>query len=148
MLYQLHEIQRAFLDPMASLADAISKADSHPSRPLAYLPFANRISAGYELIVRLGKAYEKPEFGLHSTVVEGQEVPGLQRTILDKPFCKLLHFERVFPEDHPARNAKAPNVLLVAPLSGHHATLLRDTARQLIQSSNLYITDWVNARDV
>ena len=151
MLYQMHELQRAVLNPMTAFASAGAKMFSSPHSPLAYMPFANRLAAGYELFYRLGKAYEKPEFGLHSTTVEGSngstEVPILQRVEIEKPFCRLLHFQRFFPPEMIKRRAD-PKVLLVAPLSGHHSTLLRDTVRQLIGAHDVYITDWVDARMV
>jgi poly(3-hydroxybutyrate) depolymerase len=108
------------------------------------MPFANRVAAGYELFFRLGKEYRKPEFGLTETVVDGITVAVREEVTVDKPFCRLLHFKRELPK----RRAKDPVVLLVAPLSGHHSTLLRDTVRQLITAHEVYITDWRDARMV
>ncbi len=147
MLYQLHELQRAVLNRMTDFASAGAKMFSSPHSPMAYMPFANRLAAGYELFFRLGKKYEKPEFGLHSTTVDGVEVPILENVEIDNPFCKLLHFKRFFAPEMLKRPAD-PKVLLVAPLSGHHSTLLRDTVRQLIAAHDVYITDWVDARMV
>jgi poly(3-hydroxybutyrate) depolymerase len=144
MLYQLHELQRAFLNPMTSFAEASAKAFTDPYSPLSYMPFANRFAAGYELFFRLGKEYRKPPFGLTSTLVDGETVQVKEEVTLDLPFCRLLHFKRAITK----RRAKDPVVLLVAPLSGHHSTLLRDTVRQLIQSHEVYITDWRDARMV
>jgi poly(3-hydroxybutyrate) depolymerase len=144
MLYQLHEMQRAFLNPMTTFAEASAKAFSDPQSPLSYMPFANRVAAGYELFFRLGKEYRKPEFGLTETVVDGITVAVREEVTVDKPFCRLLHFKRELPK----RRAKDPVVLLVAPLSGHHSTLLRDTVRQLITAHEVYITDWRDARMV
>ena len=144
MLYQLHEMQRALLNPMTTFAEASAKAFSDPQSPFSYMPFANRMAAGYELFFRLGKDYQKPEFGLTETTVDGHTVSVTEEVALDLPFCRLLHFKR----DLPKRRAKDPVVLLVAPLSGHHSTLLRDTARQLITAQEVYITDWRDARMV
>jgi poly(3-hydroxybutyrate) depolymerase len=144
MLYQLHELQRAFLNPMTAFAEAGAKAFSDPHSPLAYFPFASRLAAGYELFYRLGKEYEKPEFGVHTTTVDGKEVPVLQKVVLEKPFCRLLHFERYIS----SKRAADPVVLVFAPLSGHHSSLLRDTVRQLLHSHDVYLTDWVDARMV
>jgi poly(3-hydroxybutyrate) depolymerase len=144
MLYQLHEMQRALLNPMTTFAEAGAKAFSDPQSPLSYMPFANRMAAGYELFFRLGKEYQKPEFGLTETSVDGHPVSVSEQVALDLPFCRLLHFKR----DLPKRRAKDPVVLLVAPLSGHHSTLLRDTVRQLITAHEVYITDWRDARMV
>ncbi len=147
MLYQLHELQRAVLNPMTAFAAAGAQMFSSPHSPLSYFPFANRMAAGYELFYRINKVYEKPEFGLHSTFVDGIEIPVLQKVEVDKPFCRLLHFERFFPRELADRPAD-PKVLLVAPLSGHHSTLLRDTVRQLIVAHDVYVTDWADGRMV
>ena len=147
MLYQIHEMQRAWLNPMTAFAAAGAQMFSNPNSPLSYMPFANRMAAGYELFYRMSKDYEKPEFGLRTTTVDGVEVPVMERVEIEKPFCRLLHFERFFTQEMMGRPAD-PVVLLVAPLSGHHATLLRDTARQLITEHDVYITDWTDARMV
>lgn len=147
MLYQLHEAGRAVLNPMSSWADAMSQLYANPYSPMAYVPFASRISAGFELMYRLGKEYEKPAFGLASTHVETVEVPVHQRAVIENPFCRLIHFERSLP-DSLAHRRKDPVVLVFAPLSGHHSTLLRDTVRGLLPDHNVYITDWVDARMV
>ena len=147
MLYQLHEMQRAALNPLTAFAAAGAQMFSDPQSPLSYMPFANRMAAGYELFYRINKDYEKPAFGLHATTVDGTEVPVLERVVADKPFCRLLRFERFFPQELASRPAD-PKVLLVAPLSGHHATLLRDTVRQLITANDVYVTDWSDGRMV
>jgi poly(3-hydroxybutyrate) depolymerase len=147
MLYQMHEAGRAVLNPVSSWADSMSQLYSNPYSPFAYIPFAKRVSAGFELVHRLGKEYEKPAFGLASTRIDGIEVPVIERVVLDKPFCKLLRFERALPAELAGR-ADDPVMLVFAPLSGHHATLLRDTVRALLPDHDVYITDWVDARMV
>ncbi len=145
MLYKIHELQRSFLTPMAAFAELSARAFAEG--PLAVLPFAERAAAGYELLYRLGKEYEKPAFGLEETTLDGPSgatVAVRERVVVEKPFCRLLHFER----DVPKGRAKDPKVLVVAPLSGHHATLLRDTVRQLLHSHDVYVTDWIDARMV
>src|SRR6185312_1256577 len=108
-----------------------------------------RISAGLDLLHRLAKDYEKPEFGIHSVDIDGVAVAVQQRIALEKPFCRLLRFKR-FSDDLPmlSRMKDQPTVLVVAPLSGHHATLLRDTVRELLKDHKVYITDWTDARMV
>lgn len=147
MLYQLHEMQRSFLNPLMQWADASAKLFSNPVSPFAHTPFAQRIAAGYELMYRLGKDYEKPAFGLTSTTINGQTVGIMERIAVDKPFCQLLHFKKDM-SDAEFAELKQPTVLLVAPLSGHHATLLRDTVRALLPDHDVYVTDWVDARMV
>jgi poly(3-hydroxybutyrate) depolymerase len=147
MLYQLHEMQRSFLNPLMQWADASAKLFTNPVSPFAHTPFSQRIAAGYELMYRLGKDYEKPAFDLDSTTIDGQTVGIVERTAVSKPFCKLLHFKKDMTEADFAA-LKQPTVLVVAPLSGHHATLLRDTVRALLPDQDVFITDWVDARMV
>ena len=147
MLYELREAQRGFLNPLSNWADSMSQLYTHPYSPLSYLPFANRVSAGLELIHRLGKEYEKPGFDLPSTRIEGREVTVVERIELSRPFCRLLKFERLLP-DALAHRRDDPVVLVFAPLSGHHATLLRDTVHALLPDHTVYITDWIDARMV
>jgi poly(3-hydroxybutyrate) depolymerase len=147
MLYQIREAQRAVLKPLTNWADSMSHLYGDPYSPLAVLPFANRISAGFELLYRLGKDYEKPEFGLSATRIEGTEVPVVERVEMNFPFCRLLKFERLLPKSLAHRSTD-PTVVVFAPLSGHHATLLRDTVRALLPDHNVYISDWIDARMV
>ena len=147
MLYQLHEMQRSFLTPLMQWADASSKLFSNPVSPFAHTPFSQRIAAGYELMYRLGKDYEKPAFDITSTVINGENVGIIEYAVVERPFCKLLHFKKdLNPEQ--LSELHLPKVLLVAPLSGHHSTLLRDTVRGLLPHHDVYITDWVDARMV
>jgi len=145
MLYQLHELQRHLLNPITAFAEGASQLYSHPASPLSYLPFSREISAGYELLHRLGKDYEKPAFSLTKTTVRGKEVAVSEEIVLAKPFCNLRRFKREFSS---ASRHSDPKVLVCAPLSGHHSTLLRDTVRQLMTEHDVYITDWVDARMV
>jgi poly(3-hydroxybutyrate) depolymerase len=147
MLYQLREVQRAVLKPMSSWADSLSLLYGDPYSPLSMTPFSSRIAAGFELLYRLGKDYEKPEFGLSSTQIDGNDVPVVERVEMASPFCRLLKFERLLPKTL-AHRADDPPVLIFAPLSGHHATLLRDTVRAMLPDHNVYITDWIDARMV
>ena len=141
MLYHLHEMNRALMTPLTNWAEASSKIFSNPISPLAHTPFSQRIAAGYELMFRLGKNYEKPEFGITSVPVNDVEVGIVEETEVLKSFCRLIHFKK----DLSAREIKQldqPKVLLVAPLSGHHSTLLRDTVRALLSQHDVYITAW------
>lgn len=149
MLYQLYETQRALMSPFSEFASASAKLYSHPLSPFAHGPLAQRVSAGLDLMHRLAKDYEKPEFDIRGVEVDGVEVAVQELVPLEKPFCRLLRFKRY--TDDPAVLAKMkdqPTVLVVAPLSGHHSTLLRDTVRQLLKDHKVYITDWTDARMV
>lgn len=144
MLYQLHEMQRAFLTPFAAFTDAGSQLFSSPYSPLAYTPISRQMAAGYELMTRIGKEYQKPAWNLPNTEVGGKPARVIESVVLAKPFCRLVHFQR----DLQVASQDDPKVLLVAPLSGHHATLLRDTVRALLPAHDVYVTDWVDARMV
>ena len=148
MLYDLHELQRAFLTPMAAFTDTGSQLFSHPYSPLAYTPVSRQLAAACELAHRLGKDYEKPQWGIANALIGGKEVAVTERTILSKPFCNLVRFERDLPKASDKNQEKDPTVLLVAPLSGHHATLLRDTVKALLPAHDVVVTDWVDARMV
>jgi poly(3-hydroxybutyrate) depolymerase len=153
VLYYLHEYNRALLSPAVQLARAGAYMFSTPGSWLAQLPGANRMAAAYELFYRLGKDYEKPAWGIHEVdvgrTVDGLKLPVVEQVVLAEPFCRLLHFER--QSNDPAVAAELnrdPAVLVVAPLSGHHATLLRDTVRTLLSHHDVYVTDWIDARMV
>jgi len=150
MLYQLHEWQRAFLGPVSHYAEASARLLTDPSSPLAQLPGAQRMAAGYELIHRLGKDYEKPAFDIHSiTNPQGNQIAIIERIDLETPFCQLRRFKRFSDDPETIEKMKTePVVLVVAPLSGHHSTLLRDTVRSLLLDHKVYITDWIDARMV
>ena len=147
MLYQLYETQRSMMEPFAELAQAASKFYSNPLNPVAQSPMAQRVSAGYALLHRLGKDYVKPEFGIRTVKVGEVDVAIHERVEIDKPFCELRRFKR-FSDDADTLVAlkNQPVVLIVAPLSGHYATLLRDTVRTMLTNHKVYITDWKNAR--
>ena len=135
MLYHLHELQRRLMNPLSVWAQATSELFSSPYSPLAYTPMSRR----------LGKHYTKPEFGLSPTTINGTAVPVVEEVDVEKPFCRLLHFRREL-NGRLAKRPADPRVLIVAPLSGHHATLLRDTVRAMLREHDVWITDWIDAR--
>jgi len=149
MLYQFYEAQRALLSPFAEFASASSKLYSHPLSPFTHTPQAPRLSAGLNLMHRLSKEYEKPEFNINVVRVDDVDVAVQQQVAIDKPFCRLLRFKRFTDDSAMLHTMKAqPVVLVVAPLSGHHSTLLRETVRELLRHHKVYITDWTDARMV
>jgi poly(3-hydroxybutyrate) depolymerase len=149
MLYQWYETQRAFMAPFSEFASASAKLYNHPLSPFVHTPMAQRISASLDLMHRLAKDYEKPPFGISSATVGGIEVAVQQQVALEKPFCRLLRFKRFTDNPVALETMKSqPTVLVVAPLSGHHSTLLRDTVRSLLHDHKVFITDWTDARMV
>lgn len=147
MLYQFYETQRSLMEPFSDLAQLTAKLYANPLSPLGQTPFSQRIAAGYDLVHRLGKDYEKPEFGITTVDVGNVHVAIAERVEIDKPFCELRRFKRYSDDaDTILRLKQQPVVLIVAPLSGHYATLLRDTVRTMLADHKVYITDWKNAR--
>jgi poly(3-hydroxybutyrate) depolymerase len=148
-LYQLHELGRAWMAPLVYMAEANAHMFSTPSSWLSSMPGADSIAAGNELIYRIGKDYEKPAWDIHEIEANGHTVPVVEQEVLKKPFCRLLRFKRYTDDAQSIAALKDdPAVLVVAPLSGHHATLLRDTVRTLLRDHKVYVTDWVDARMV
>jgi poly(3-hydroxybutyrate) depolymerase len=149
MLYHLHELNRTMLNPLVAWSEAGARVFSSPESWLSRLPGAERVAANYELMYRLGKEYEKPAFAIGSVRAHGHEVPIAERVALARPFCNLVRFKRYSDEFETLKDLKDdPTVLVVAPLSGHHSTLLRDTVRTLLQDHKVYVTDWIDARMV
>ncbi len=149
MLYKIYETQRSFMEPFADFAMAASKFYSNPLSPLQKTPLAQRIAAAYDLLYRLGKDYEKPEFSIKTVPVDGVDVAIHERVEVNKPFCELRRFKRFSDDPRTLEKLKGqPVVLIVAPLSGHYATLLRETVRSMLGDHKVYITDWKNARMV
>ncbi len=141
MLYHLHDLQYALTTPLRLNAEILKTSVSSPFNPLGYTPAGRTISATAEMIERLTRRFGKPAFGLNETVIDGKAVAIEEKIILDRPFGKLLNFKR-------ANKRKDPKVLLVAPLSGHYATLLRGTVEALLPHHDVYTTDWEDARQV
>ena len=141
MLYQIHEAQRDSLAPLRLWAKATAEFYGNPFSIFSHSPMSRVMTAGADVVLRMTRRYEKPAFGLHQTVVDDKPVAVEEEVVLDKPFCTLLHFKR-------AAKRKDPIVLIVAPLSGHYATLLRDTVKTFLPEHDVYITDWKDARMV
>ena len=147
MLYQIYETQRSLIEPFADFAQAASKLFSTPLSPLGKNTLSQRVSAGYDLLYRMGKDYEKPSFDLQTVNADGVDIAIQERVEIDKPFCELRRFKRFTDDVHTLTKLKGqPAVLIVAPLSGHYATLLRDTVKTMLKDHKVYITDWKNAR--
>lgn len=141
MLYTLHELQKSFVAPFVAWAEVGHRLFSNPHSPLAYTPVSRHAAASHELLSRLWRNYDKPVWRIDHAVVKGKHVAVTIETALDKPFCQLLHFRKDVAEP-------GPRLLIFAPLSGHFATLLRDTVRTALQDFDVYITDWRDARMV
>jgi poly(3-hydroxybutyrate) depolymerase len=144
-MYWLYEMGHAALDPSRAFADATKLLFKNPANPLSHTTYGKSVAAAMELFERSTRRYGRPEWGIEETVVGGEHVPVHIHSVWERPFCRVLHFERIFK--HPPRRPQ-PKVLLVAPMSGHYATLLRGTVEAFLPNHDVYITDWRNARSV
>ena len=141
MLYQAYQLQNDWLSPLRLFSQGgaaalwLGKTEGSLVR---------KLSASMEVISRLRLTHSRPPYGIHSVSVDGQEVAVTEEVVVRLPFGTLLHFKK----DPASGVPPQPPVMLVAPLSGHFATLLRETAKTLLQDHDVYITDWHNARDV
>ena len=144
-MYWLYELTHAALNPSRALAHVTRLYFKNPLNPLAHTTFGKSMAAGAEVFERATRRYGKPDWRIEDTNVGGERVPVRIESIWERPFCQLLHFERLF--DHPLRRPQ-PKVVIIAPLSGHYATLLRGTVEAFLPNHDVYITDWVDARMV
>ena len=144
MYYKLYEMSHAAMAPWRAAADAARLFYSNPLNPVSHTEWGKYVAASAELFERTTRRYGKPEFGITETRVNGVTVPVHQKTVWKRPFCDLLHFDRSLP----ARTKAGPKLLIVAPMSGHYATLLRGTVQTMSEYADCYITDWADARMV
>lgn len=144
-LYWLYEMGQAALNPSRMVADITRLSLKNPLNPLSSTTFGKTIAAAAEVFERSTRRYGKPEWRIDDTMIGGERVPVHIKTVWQRPFCNLLHFERAF--DHPPRRPQS-KLLIVAPMSGHYATLLRGTVEAFLPNHDVYITDWVDARMV
>jgi poly(3-hydroxybutyrate) depolymerase len=145
MFYQFVHTQRAIFNPLIDWCSVSAKLYRDPHSPLAYSPLASPIGAGLNVLARIHQDYAKPAFGI-DFVLDGR-IAVREQVAQELPFCRLLHFKRYTDDVELLQRMKQqPAVLVVAPLSGHHSTLLRDTVRQLLCDHEVYVTDWIDAR--
>lgn len=145
VLYHLYELAHAAMKPTRIAAGSAKLVFQNPFNPLSHTAVGRSTAAAAELIERTTRRYPKPEFGIKYVRAHGREVRVEERVVWLKPFCRLIHFFRDLPE---MQRAASPRILIVAPLSGHYATLLRGTVEALLPSHEIYITDWSDARNV
>ncbi|MEM6848837.1 MAG: polyhydroxyalkanoate depolymerase [Pseudomonadota bacterium] len=144
MFYQFYEWNQAFLSPARMLNDMVRLYYKNPLNPLSHTSLGKQISAAGDVFERLTRRYGKPDFGLDATMIDGKTVAVEERIVWERPFCRLVHFHR---HREPGA-APQPKLMIVAPMSGHYATLLRGTVEAMLPNFEVYITDWVDARMV
>lgn len=137
-------MNHAALGPMRSAADFTRLYFKNPINPLTHTTIGKSIAASCELFERVTRQYDKPSFNLLDANVDGSLVPVNEEIVWRKPFANLIHFKRNFSK----KRKSDPKLLIVAPLSGHYATLLRGTVETMMQNHEVYITDWIDARMV
>ena len=142
MLYHMFEFGHAAVRPARYTADAYRMFFNNPFNPLSHTAMGRSAAAACEVFERTTRRYAKPTFGISATPSRRGMVGVKEKVVWQSPFCRVVHFQRELPGDSIAD----PKVLLVAPMSGHHATLLRGTVKALLPDHNVYITDWVDAR--
>ena len=140
MLYQAYQFQSDLISPLRLAAQQLSATLWIQKTERTVV---RKVAAACDVLARLRLTHTRPPYNIHAVTVDGREIPVVEETVLSLPFGTLLRFRKV-GADLPEQ----PKVLLAAPLSGHFATLLRETARTLLQDHEVYITDWHNARDV
>ncbi len=150
MLYHAYELSHAAVAPWRQAADYQKRLYQSPYNPLSYTWAGRSLVAACDLFESLTRRYAKPEWDLHKTLINGYPVSVSEEVVWRKPFCELTYFRRDSSELALARSsAKAdPRVLLVAPLSGHYATLLRRTVEAFLPDHEVFVTCWGDAREV
>ncbi|QIE57983.1 polyhydroxyalkanoate depolymerase [Pikeienuella piscinae] len=143
MLYHAYEYTHAAVSPLRNAAKMSMRMLRNPFNPFAPTLPARTTAAMLEMFISATKRYSKPEFDIDTVEVDGEPVAVVEEKVVEKPFCNLVRFRR---EGAERRNDSA--VLIVAPMSGHFATLLRGTVRAMLPGHDVYITDWIDARDV
>jgi poly(3-hydroxybutyrate) depolymerase len=141
MLYHLYDLYHASLTPARAAAELVRTSLQNPFVPMSYTLMGRTMAASAELFERATRKFGRPEFGLNHTTIDGKKIEIVEEDLIEKPFCRLLHFRRRVKRNDP-------KVLLVAPISGHFATLLRGTVEALLPHHDVYITDWEDARQV
>ncbi len=145
MLYHWYELGHAAVRPARAAAGSARLLLSNPFNPLTHTSMARHTAAALEVFERTTRRYDKPTFRIDETSVDGRKVAVREEVSWQHPFCRLVHFKRDIPA---ARAARDPRLLIVAPMSGHFATLLRGTVETFLPDHEVYITDWQDARDV
>jgi poly(3-hydroxybutyrate) depolymerase len=139
MLYDAYEVQRSFLAGASKLAGLGAGWLTNPVNPLAYVSTSPLIAAGLEVFASAAAPHGKPHFGIRSVEIEGKDVAVHEEVVLRKPFGQLKRFVREGVDT-------GPRLLMVAPMSGHYATLLRGTVERMLPGHDVYVTDWRDAK--
>jgi len=140
MLYQAYELQRSWMNSVSAIASISSEMLAHPANPFSKVGFGTMASNALDVFAHATAHYGKPAFGINEVDVEGTTYPVIEATVINRPFGDLKRFRLDGVDD------KRPKMLIVAPMSGHYATLLRGTVERMLQKYEVYITDWADAK--
>jgi poly(3-hydroxybutyrate) depolymerase len=141
MLYEAYQVHSDVLGPVRLMAETFRCLLNQPWPLFGNGPFVRSASAAMELLSNAGMSHARPDFGIHTVLIDGEEVGVTEEIAASEPFCNLLHFRK-------DKACEAPTILVVAPLSGHFSTLLRGTVQALLPDHDVFVTDWANARNV
>ena len=142
MLYSIYEMQRQYLSTASNMAAVGAQILSNPSLPIGYFGMGPAMAAGLKVFAHLYEERGKPDFDIQPVEVDGKTWPVADEVVLEKPFGNLRRFRREgLPDDAPA-------LLIVAPMSGHYASLLRGTVQRMAVNQDVYVTDWADAKMV
>ena len=144
LAYYWYEAAHLMLSPARAASDVGRLIFNNPANPLTHTPYGRTVSAACELFERTTRRYGKPAFGLNQTSVNGQRVPVTERIVWERPFGRVIAFDRALNFAHRPQ----PKILMVAPMSGHFATLLRGTVEAFLPTHQVMIADWADARMV
>lgn len=145
MKYHAYELAHAMVSPWRLASQGLRYQLDFPFNPFSALPISRSLSAACRVFERVTNRYGKPDWDIEETFIAGEAVPITIETAKHKSFCNLIHFRREFEADDRRHD---PKVLLVAPMSGHYATLLRGTVQAMLPEHDVYVTDWIDARQV
>jgi poly(3-hydroxybutyrate) depolymerase len=145
VFYHLFEMSHRAMLPARAAADGMRSLLANPFNPFSYTAAGRNATAAVDVFERITRRYAKPAFNLPTTKIDGRDVAVTEEIVWQRPFCNLIRFNRAIT---PAAAARQPRLLLVAPMSGHYATLLRGTVENFLPDHEVYITDWTNAGDV
>jgi poly(3-hydroxybutyrate) depolymerase len=142
VLYTAYEMQRSWMNMASTWASVGAEWLNNPMLPFGYTGMGPTMASALEVFAHASAAYGKPAFDIESVSVDGTDYPVTEAIVLHRPFGNLLRFT------HDGLSKDAPRLLIVAPMSGHFATLLRGTVARMIENCEVYVTDWADARDV
>ena len=141
MLYEAYLAQRDALAPLRFFAEAARSVIGQSWPVIGDHPLIRGTAAALDLFSHSGLSHERAPFGIAGVTIDGVEIPVTEEIVSTHPFCRLVHFRK-------AAGSEQPKLLMVAPLSGHFATLLRGTVAAALPDHDVYLTDWINARNV